>query len=314
MWDVQVLGAGWAGLSVAARLRARGVAVRVVDPRGALGGASGAATGIALPCLREHPHRTAASLGDAATAELFAFARDGLATLPGFRRTGVRWRAVGPEAEQVPDAVAAAGRLALAVERTEEGYLLQDGGMVDLAALRSAIETEVHTDEEAAEITIHATGWEVDGWFADKILPVRWQGQHHDGPALEMPVVSQHATVTWCGGLDAVGARWATPHMEVGETEPTPSEKVTAMLDRLTREAFPDAGPRTRTWAGIVADPCDGLPMIGPLPGRPREIALLGFGASGLPWTWRAAELVAEALLGRPAPEVPRPLRVSRFR
>jgi glycine/D-amino acid oxidase-like deaminating enzyme len=126
--------------------------------------------------------------------------------------------------------------------------------------------------------------------------------------------MTQHATVAWDGALDAVGARWATPHMEVGETEPVPAPAVDAMLERLTRHAFPEAGARAGSWAGIVGESCDNLPFFGPIPGRPREIACAGFGFWGLPVIWRAAAAIAAGLLGDASAEVPRTLSTGRFR
>lgn len=314
MADVQILGAGWAGLSVALHLRARGASVRVVDPRGLLGGASGRALGIALPCPPEHPHRLEAALGTERAAALVAFTLDSLRSLPGFQPVGVRWRAAGAEVGELPGSIAAARRLGLRVTSTDDGFHLEDGGFVDLAALHGALRTEVFADPAPAEITVHATGCDTAlGWLADKIMPVRWQAVHFEGPRLACPVVSQHATVAWCGALDAVGARWATPHMEVGEREERPSPAVGAMLERLTRGMFPEAGVRGREWAGITGESCDALPIVGPVPGRPRDVACVGFGFHGLPMAWGAARAIAAGLLDGDMSGVPPSLRVSRF-
>lgn len=313
-WDVQVHGAGWAGLAIAAGLREAGVAVRVVDPAGALGGASGAAIGVALPTHPEHPHRLEAGLGTAAAAELIAFVGENLALVPGLARTGVDWRAAPNEASEVPDALAAAGRMGLAATRTGEGYRFEEGGAVDLAALRAALACEVAQTTEAAEVDVYATGAAVlDPWLADKITPMRWQALSFDAPKLARPIVTQHATVMWTGALEAAGARWATPHLEVGETAPVPEPRVSAMLEKLTRAAFLEVGEVRGSRAGIVGESCDGLPIVGPIPGRPRAIVCTGFGAAGLSYGFGCARAVVDGLLGRAGPGVPRALRVTRF-
>ncbi|MFZ5480100.1 MAG: FAD-dependent oxidoreductase [Myxococcota bacterium] len=302
--DVRVLGAGFAGLAVAHALRARGVRVGVVDPRGALAGASGASLGVVLPGLAEDPDRFAYALGEARAGELCAFAKCAFAKLPGFARTGVTWRAS-------PEALAAARRIGLAVADD----VVEDAGTVDLAALRAALACEVVAAPEPAEVTVWATGWSpADAWIADKVMPVRWQSLRLAGPSLARPLVTRQTTVIYAGGLDALGARWATPHLEVGETEPDPSPAVSAMLERLARQDFPDAGPPGGARAGIVAEACDGLPVVGPVPGRPREVACVGFGALGLALLWRCAESVARGLCEGDDPEVPAALRSGRFR
>lgn len=315
-WDVVVHGAGWAGLAIAAGLREAGVAVRLVDPAGALGGASGAAIGVALPTHPEHAHRLEAGVGTAAAGEIVSFVRDGFGKLPGLARVGVDWRAAETEAGEVGPALAAARRIGLGATATGWGYHLEDGGAVDLSALRAALAdgVEVHATAEAAEVEVYATGSvALDPWLTDKITPVRWQALRFDGPALDVPVVSRHATVLWAGGLEAAGARWATPHLEVGETAPVPEPRVSAMLERLTRAELPAAGAVVVARAGIVGESCDGLPIVGPIPGRPRAVVCAGFGVAGLAYALPCARAVVDGLLGRATDGVPRTFRVTRF-
>lgn len=317
--EVQVHGAGWAGLAIARGLADAGVDVRLVDPNGALGGASGRSLGLALPTHPEHPHRLEAGIGTAAAAALVAFIRAGLDQLPGLARVGVDWRASAQELGELDLALAAAVRIGLGATRTGEGYHLHDGGVVDLAGLHAALTgPEVHADAVTAEIDVFATGAvALDPFLADKITPVRWQSVHFDGPGPSVPMVSQHATVFWTGGpdggLDAAGARWATPHMEVGETVAEPEPRVTAMLERLTRQGFPSAGATRGARAAIVGESCDGLPIVGPVPGRPRAIVCTGFGVAGLAYALPCARAVVDGILGRPTRGVPAPLRVTRF-
>ncbi|MES2639740.1 MAG: FAD-dependent oxidoreductase [Myxococcota bacterium] len=317
--EVQVHGAGWAGLAITKGLRDAGVNVRLVDPAGALGGASGRSLGLVLPMHPEHPHRLEAGIGTAGAAALVDFIRAGLDQLPGLARVGVDWRASPQEEGELDLALAAAARIGVGAMRIPGGYHLHDGGVVDLAVLHATLAgPEVHAEAVTAEIDVYATGAvALDPFLADKITPVRWQSVHFDaGPLLAIPVVSQHATVFWTGGpdgLDAAGARWATPHMEVGETVAEPEPRVTTMLERLTRQAFPEAGALVGARAAIVGESCDGLPIVGPIPGRPRAIVCTGFGVAGLAYALPCARAVVDGILGRPTRGVPAPLRVTRF-
>lgn len=150
-----------------------------------------------------------------------------------------------------------------------------------------------------------------DPWLADKGMPVRWQRVDVPGLRLDRPRVSRQATV-WADTGTLVGARWATPHLEVGETDPTASPRVHTMLARLARQDF-DL-PVGASVAGIVAESCDGLPIVGPIPGRPRVVVCVGFGAAGLTWGFGAAAAVVDGLLGRAGDPVPPALSTARFR
>ncbi len=118
------------------------------------------------------------------------------------------------------------------------------------------------------------------------------------------------------GSVAASGCRWATPHMEVGERDET--ARVPIIDDRL-REAllrhFPGTeGETTQSaWSGIMDHSCDGLPLIGPLPGRSRHILCTGFNGNELSFALRAAHSVALGLLHGRDPDLPAILQPSRF-
>lgn len=301
--DVLVRGAGFAGRTVARRLRDAGVDARIYDPH-----PTSPSIGVVLPGWSEHPHRLESGLGTREAGALIAFLTQALDTLP-LDRTGVDVHIDPREADDLAPALAAAARIGLTATPTPEGYRL-DGGWLDKPPLPLP---DILPEPIPAEVEVIATGPEPgDPWLADKIMPVRRQSAVFDHPVLPRPIVTQQYSVSWGGGLVATGARWATPHLEVGETEPVPEPRVTAMLQRLTAQAFPTAIFR-RTYAGITGESCDGLPLLGPLPGRPRVVACLGFGGFGLLAAWAGANAVADGLLGVSGPPVPRCLRVTRF-
>lgn len=315
MPDVLIRGAGFAGLLVARGLIAAGVDVVVVDPRGPLSGASGGSLGVVLPCHAEHPHRTFAALGDEAGV-LFEFYRRSFGQLPGFMPGPIRWVESWLEAGQLGPSCEAARSLGLPAEPTADGYRMWGGGTVDLRALAAALSAvpvrDEVPDELAWEIEVLAGGPAIlDPWLADKLLPVRLQGARFEGPAVAEPIVSQHTMLRVSGNL-ATGGRGATAHFEVGETEPVVQPAVTALLSRGAHHLVPAWGAPLETWAGIVAEPCDGLPIVGAVPGRPRTLVLAGLSVNGL----SAVAACADALVAgitRGEERLPPCLRAARM-
>lgn len=95
------------------------------------------------------------------------------------------------------------------------------------------------------------------------------------------------------------GARWATPHMEVGEHDPHAVEpRIQARLEDFLRSSLGVEAPIVDRWAWLFTQSRDGLPILGPLPGQPRRVALTGFGANPASFAVGAARSVADGLLG----------------
>ncbi|MEZ4316870.1 MAG: FAD-dependent oxidoreductase [Myxococcota bacterium] len=120
-------------------------------------------------------------------------------------------------------------------------------------------------------------------------------------PALGFGRAGQGWT-TWrphpSGGLVVSGARWATPHMELGESDPTVVEpRIQARLEGFLRDSLRCEAPIVDRWAWVFASTRDGLPLLGPLPGQPRRIACVGFGANPASFALAAARSVADGLL-----------------
>lgn len=162
----------------------------------------------------------------------------------------------------------------------------------------------------------------VDGFFAETLHPVREQALvvRPQGRLLDLGVRAGHAYTWWrqtpAGELVIAGARFATPHLEVGEENAQSiAPKVQTLLQRSLERYYPHlAGAEvTHRWAWIQDHSCDGLPLVGPLPGDPRLVACTGFNGNltGLPV--RAARAVVEGLLQGRAAGVPRVLSPGRM-
>lgn len=173
-----------------------------------------------------------------------------------------------------------------------------------------------------AELVVLAAGWRaaaLDPFLREAMHPVRGQatlvpgGGAGDGSAWR----AQHGHLhggTVPGGFLLGGARWATPHREAGETSPVPGRHVADRLSALLQRHFPGVGGGApRAWAGVMGFTCDGLPLVGPLPGK-RRLACCGF--NGADWSLGAAAgdavaaMVVEEAAAEPLPRLFHPGRL----
>lgn len=313
--DVQIRGAGLAGRWLALLLKEAGVTVRLIDPHPQTA-AWFAALPLYLPCHPEHPNRFEAALGSEEAAQIIAFiARSGeiMEARGWLQRTGLQWWPFRNEAPEIPRSVAAAARIGLRAAQIEDILFLPDAGIVS-----GIPDVPIETEPGGAEIEILCSGWApIDAFLEDKLMPVRWLALQFEGH-LPQPMCSWHSTLRFVPGEKdtfwATGAREATPHLEVGETEAHVQPQVQAALEGLSREFFPQTGACLQSKVGIIADSCDGLPIIGPIPGRPRVWVCAGFGSAGFSYVPACAEAIVEGLLTGQPRQLPISLSINRFR
>ena len=156
-----------------------------------------------------------------------------------------------------------------------------------------------------------------DPYFEEKITPVRQQMVIFEGeePAVCGPGAhGQHGYAFFrplpghARRLLVGGCRWATPHMEVGETDDSVCEarvdaRIVAFAHKhlpWTRKANVIAG-----WSGLMGFSCDGLPLVGNLPGDPRCFVCVGFGGREHSFGMLAAHSIAQALLDEASDGLP---------
>jgi glycine/D-amino acid oxidase-like deaminating enzyme len=164
-----------------------------------------------------------------------------------------------------------------------------------------------------AEIVVVAAGVRspsVHPWFGPMLYPVRLQAWRSDllPPGFApRPVLCRDRHEAWMqdsgGQLAFVGCRWAEqPEMEAGVTDDTAiSARVGAKMDEFLARHVPgtaSGGSAQASWTGIEAFSCDGLPIVGSLPGDPQVIALCGWNGWALSFVAQAAADVAAMILG----------------
>ncbi|MCB9664698.1 MAG: FAD-binding oxidoreductase [Alphaproteobacteria bacterium] len=114
--------------------------------------------------------------------------------------------------------------------------------------------------------------------------------------------------------LVLAGCRWASPHLEEGERDRDVLDpRVVERLEATATRFFPGAGPVTHRWAWITAASCDGLPLVGPLPGDPRRLLCCGFAGGEAGLGVRGARAVVDGLLTGRADGLPRRLDPARM-
>ena len=329
--EVLVIGAGITGLSIAKRLHSQGVDVFVLEKKPRI--ADGMATrgmGIASVLLLDPPFRLIQAVGLEVAKEITRFTREGVALWgPRLNPTGVGYLPKGD----------------IECNEVGNGWIQTDGGTIDpqsamkdlSSGLRFATDSKamaidedgfdflVRTNSGAtikADLVIMTGGAQITPWAKTKFHPVRHQALATEplDAILPYPTHFQYGYTsirqTIHGRLVASGCRWATPHLEVGETDDqVTNPAVHSRIQGFLAQHIPQAADAavTHQWSAIMTFTCDGLPVIGPLPGRPRIISCGGFGAFSPSLALRAAKAVVDGITTGSSPGVPPCFSTQRF-
>ena len=145
----------------------------------------------------------------------------------------------------------------------------------------------------------------IDPYFIGKVVPTRAQC------LVTEPI--DHVPVPYCGYSDygmmyyrstfdgrflLGGGRQHYRDDEGDTTEDRVSPKVQAFLDDYLQKYFPDVtAPVAQRWSGIMGFSCDGLPLVGTLPGRSRIGFAVGFTGHGLALAGATVERAVDKLI-----------------
>jgi gamma-glutamylputrescine oxidase len=342
--DVAIVGGGVTGCACALALAEAGKRVRVHEARELAGGASGRNGGFALRGGAPAYDLARRDLGRERAAELWRLTEryvDRLESLAGdaFRRTGSLKLAVGTEEraeleaeyealredgfavewrDELPEPIR--DRFELGVFHPSDGALQPARWVRRLAAHAAAAGAELREHEpvgsldelEADQVVIATDGYtrgllpELD----DAILPTRGQVIATEPLTRELfpyPHYARQGHAYWQqtpeGRLVAGGFR-----DKALESEFTAEERVTPVvqdhLDRFVTELLGVTPRITHRWAGIFGTTADELPLVGRYPGRADVWVSCGYSGHGNVMGLMCGELLAEAILGHPAPEL----------
>jgi gamma-glutamylputrescine oxidase len=173
----------------------------------------------------------------------------------------------------------------------------------------TAVETALGVAETVVVATDGATALVLPE-LADRVRPTRGQ-MLATGPLAERwyarPHYARHGWDYWQqlpdGRLVLGGRRDASIETEfTGVDRTTPA--IQSQLEALASELTGGRPAITHRWSGAWGTTPDALPLVGQLGSRPGVWVAAGFSGHGNVLGLLAGELVADAILGRPAPEL----------
>ena len=131
---------------------------------------------------------------------------------------------------------------------------------------------------------------DLDVFFREKLTPVRSQMMAipHERMPQSVMCETQYGYIQFRDSIQneqvyrlLTGCRWATPHLEIGEEAEDVVDAITQAQWRYAQKHFPFAKDvhlqNIQKWSTIQTHSCDGLPIVGPLPGREHIFSLCAF-------------------------------------
>ncbi len=350
--DACVVGGGVTGCACALRLAEAGLRVRLYEARRVASGASGRNGGFALRGGAMSYDRAREQLGAERARSLWMLterALDRMEELAGdaFRRSGSLKLAVdadeGVELEAERDALRADGfrvewrdaplpRFAAGIFHPRDGTL-QPARWVRRLALRAVeagVEIREHervgslADLDAEQVVVATDGY-TGGLLPSLervVRPTRGQVLVTEPLPLRLfayPHYARRGYDYWqqTDDLRLVigGRRDVSVELEYTAEEGT-TRAVQDAIEAMVRELLGYAPRVTHRWSGLWGSTPDGLPIAGRLDGDPRVWVAYGYSGHGNVLGLACGELVADAILGRPAPALAlfdpaRPLKVE---
>jgi gamma-glutamylputrescine oxidase len=180
------------------------------------------------------------------------------------------------------------------------------------AALAERSRVESLNELEAEHVVIATDGY-TDGLLPlldEAIGPVRGQvvvTEPLSERLYDCPHYARHGFDYWQQTEDGrlvLGGRRDVQLVQEFTGEEALTEPVQRTLEDFAAELL-GAPPRiTHRWSGIFGRTADGLPLVGPVPGHDQVWVAAGYSGHGNVLGLACGELVAQAILGSPAPEL----------
>ena len=204
-----------------------------------------------------------------------------------------------------------------------------------VTALRLAGDRVLGIDSDAGAVSCGAVALAAGAWSAAfgeqlgvsvPVVPVKGQIVHMQLPGSadgagavesdsgEWPLVSpvlNHYLVAWPGGRIACGGTYEPDALF--DSRPTVAGLAELLRGCLALAPGLGAASVVDVRVGLRPVSPDGLPVLGPVPGRDNLHLLTGHGTEGLLLGPHSAALLARCLLGEPVPHELGPFRVDRF-
>ena len=342
--DVAIVGGGVTGCACALALAEAGQRVVLYEAREIAGGASGRNGGFALRGAAPAYDQARRDLGPERAKGLWRWTErylDRLEELAGdaFRRTGSLRLAADPaeraeleaeyevlcedgfEAEwrdDLPDPLR--GRFDGAIFHPPDGSLQPARWVRRLAARAAEAGAELHEhrrvgsiEELDADHVVLATDGYTQGLLPEldaAVMPTRGQvlvTEPLERRLFPCPQYARHGYDYWQqtpeGRIVAGGFRDKAPdHEHTSDEEVTPL--IQGHLEQFVTELLGEPAQITHRWAGIFGATEDRFPLVGRVPGHERVWVSCGYSGHGNVMGLACGELVAGAILGRPAPEL----------
>jgi gamma-glutamylputrescine oxidase len=339
-----VIGGGVTGCACALALVQGGMRVQLREAREIAGGASGRNGGFALRGGALPYAEARRQLGRDAAAGLWRLTERYLRRLAGlagdaFRSVGSvklaadeverddlradfeALREDGFDVEWLDDLPPVlAGRFPAAIRHPGDGALQPARWVRRLAALAAEAGADIHEhsrvrtlDDLSAVHVVIATDGYSQGLLPElerAVQPTRGQVITTEPLGEQLfpcPHYARHGFDYWQQTPDrrlvAGGRRDTTLEAENTAVEET-TDVIQAQIEELVRELLGYLPSITHRWAGLFGTTADRLPLVGAVPGRNGVWVAAGYSGHGNVLGLTCGELVAQAILGRPAPEL----------